>query len=70
MLIFILKSPHSVCTMKLVSSEFKNEETIARTDEETTDKVWEDTDTRYLEQLPESKMVNNTEDDDSVDYRR
>lgn len=50
-------------------SESKRSESVAKTDDETTDKVWEDTD-KDCDQIEQSIIENNNEDEDDASVER
>lgn len=54
---------------KSVDSDGKRSDSVAKTDDETTDKVWEDTD-KDCDQVDQSNIENNNEDEDDTSIER
>lgn len=54
---------------KSVESEDKRSDSVAKTDDETTDKVWEDTD-KDCDQMEQSNIETNNEDEDDASVER
>lgn len=50
-------------------SKSKRSDSVAKTDDDTTDKVWEDTD-KDCDQLEQSNLENNNEDEDEASVER
>lgn len=72
---FIFKILSYICILyfrfiaKSGDSESKRSESVAKTDDETTDKVWDDTD-KDCDQIEQSNIENNNEDEDDASVER
>lgn len=57
------------CAAKSGDSKSKRSDSVAKTDDDTTDKVWEDTD-KDCDQMEQSNLENNNEDEDEASVER
>lgn len=67
--IYFQNTKFSFSIAKSGDSESKRSESVAKTDDETTDKVWEDAD-KDCDQNEQSNIENNNEDEDDASVER